>query len=181
MPKGSWQTLSSKIVYQNHWIKLREDKVVQPGGEENIYSDLEKPPGVFIIPVDSDGSIYLIRQYRYPVKKFIYEIPAGTVDAKNSLLSNAKRELFEETGLTAKKWRKLGSYFAAAGHENLKIYTFLATDLDLSTFKLTHHDDDELITKIFKVTPAKLKKMISQNKIECGITLASLCYLFNQK
>ncbi len=155
-----------------------EDKVIRPDGKEGIYGFLEKPPGIFIIAYsDKNKSIYLLKQYRYPINRSIYEIPAGVTVTKNYLLE-AKRELREETGLTAGKWERLGSFYVAAGHESTKIFVYLAGKLsgDISTYK--NQDGDEAIQKIVQVKVKDLRKMILQGRIECGITLASLNLFF---
>jgi len=67
----NWKTIKSKIVYQNPWIKVREDSVIRPDGKKSIYGFLEKYPGVFIIALDSDNPIFFNEEYRYPLKKLI--------------------------------------------------------------------------------------------------------------
>ncbi len=125
MSQRNWKRIDRKLVYDNPWIKLWEDHVIRPDGNEGIYGFLEKIPGVFIVPYDEkDNSIYFLEQFRYPINKTIYEFPAGVID-NPELLSNAKRELLEETGLTAGKWEQLGEFYVAAGHETTKIHVFL--------------------------------------------------------
>lgn len=174
----SWKKLSSKLIYKNPWIKIHEDQVIRPDGNKGIYGYLEKPTGVFIIPYSvKNKSIFLIRQNRYPIKKVIYEIPAGIVSSKN-YLSEAKRELFEETGIKAKNWKFLGRFFIAPGHETTDIRTFLASGFNEHEIK-SHQEGDEAIQKIVEVKVDELPKWIKEGKIECGITLASLLLFLN--
>jgi 8-oxo-dGTP pyrophosphatase MutT (NUDIX family) len=175
-----WQNLSSKIVYQNPWIKVLEDKVIRPDKREGIYGYLIKPVGVFVLPVDTNGTIYLIHQFRYPIKKYIYEIPGGVVNKNETLLQNAKRELKEETGITAKSWKRIGSYYAAAGHETTKMVVYLATNIDISNYTRSLSDGDEIISKIIKLDKIDLIKMIKTGKISCGITLAAISLWLSQ-
>lgn len=174
--KRTWKKIKSKIVYQNPWIKLYEDEVIRPDGKKGIYGYLFKYPGTFIVVLDGD-SIYLIEEYRYPVKKNILNLPAGVVEGKSALKS-AKRELFEETGIIARKWKKLGSFFEAPGHETTSSIIYLATDIDKKKSKMSLQDKTEAINKIIKVKIPKLKQMIIKGKIECGISLAALNLFF---
>lgn len=172
-----WKKISSKIVYKNPWIKIHEDNVIRPNGEKNIYGFLEKPAGNFIIALDKNNFVYLIKEYRYPIQKEILQLPAGTIDSKN-IVQQAKKELFEETGIIALKWKKLGSFYVAPGHETTYVNVFLATNLNLSKIKISNQDNNEVILKIIKVNLFKLKKMILDGKIKCGITLAALNLFF---
>jgi hypothetical protein len=86
-----WKKLSGKLVYKNHWITLHEDQVIRPDGQKGIYGYLEKPVGVFVIAYDNKNrSILLINQHRYPIKKAIFELPAGVAGSSN-YLREAKR------------------------------------------------------------------------------------------
>ncbi|HNY04799.1 MAG TPA: NUDIX hydrolase [Candidatus Woesebacteria bacterium] len=180
MSHSPWQTLSSKIVYQNSWIKIHEDKVIRPDGREGLYAFLSKPAAVFILAKNKDGFFYFIRQYRYPLKKYIYEIPAGVVDDQ-SFLTNAKRELKEETGLVAEKWVSLGKFYIAPGHENVSVHSFLALNLNENLLSKKNQEGDESIQKIIKLSLSQVKKYISSGKIECGITLATWNLYQNSK
>jgi len=175
MPR-TWKTLSSKVVYGNPWIKIHEDQVLRPDGKNGIYSYLEKPPGTFIIAMDDDSNIYLIKEYRYPIKKTIIQLPAGVINKNSTNLYQAKKELFEETGIHAKTWKHLGKFYVGAGHETTLCHTYLATDLDLSQLKTTHQEGDEAIQEIVKVSLKELKKLISSGNFECGISLSALTH-----
>lgn len=172
-----WKKINSRIVYRNPWIKVREDAVVRPDGKKGIFGFLEKYPGVFIIALDSDNSVFLNEEYRYPIKKSLLQLPAGVVDGEN-ILKNAKKELREETGITAKKWKRLGGFFVAPGHETTFINVFLATGLDKASLKTSAQEGDESILRVVKIKIPRLKKMIGRNEIECGLTLASLNLFF---
>jgi ADP-ribose pyrophosphatase len=173
-----WKRIKRQLIYQNPWIKLWEDKVIRPDGKIGIYGFLEKPTGIFIIAYsDKNKSIYFLKQHRYPINKTIYEIPAG-VTSNNNYLSEAKRELKEETGFTAKEWERLGSFFVAPGHETTKIEVYLASKLSAKKSTNKNQEGDEAIQKIIEVKVKDLPKMILQGKIECGITLASLSLFF---
>jgi 8-oxo-dGDP phosphatase len=180
MPKrfGPWTQLSSRIKYKNPWISIQEDKVIQPSGERSVYSYLKKPPGIFIVAF-TGKEIYLLRQFRYVLKKAIYEIPAGTATRTMNALHDAKRELLEETGMRAKRWTRIGKHYNAPGHETTYIITYLAEELDERAVNKQGQEGDESIQRILKVSLRRLRTMIVQGKIECGLTLASLNYFFN--
>lgn len=176
-----WKKISSKIVYKNQWLQLREDTVIRPDGKKGKYSIVERPPVNFVIALDQKGSIFFIKEYRYPIKKTILQLPAGTTDKNESSLSSAKRELFEETGIKAENWNKLGKFYIGPGHENIYANIFLATKLDESQFNKSMQAGDELILKVIKLPIIKIKRLINSDKIECGITLAALNLYFLKK
>ena len=103
--KNPWQTLSSETKYDNPWIKVVENKVINPSGGDGIYGVVHyKNVAVAIIPLDENGYTYLIGQYRYTLNSFEWEVPMGGGSKKESTLNSAKRELLEETGISAKNW-----------------------------------------------------------------------------
>ena len=179
MPKryGPWTQLKSTIRYKNPWISIQEDQVIQPGGEKSIYAFLQKSPGVFIVAFNGRG-IFLLRQYRYAIRRAIYEIPAGVIQGTDHL-SNAKRELFEETGIRAQTWKRLGRYFTAPGHEQTENYAYLATDLDTRTVTKARQEGDESFQAITCVSFPRLRQMLRNGEVQCGITLAALSLFFN--
>jgi len=173
-----WKKLSTKIVYKNQWLQLREDTVIRPDGKKGKYSIVERPPVNFIIASDQKGSIFFIKEYRYPIKKTIIQLPAGTTDKNDDYLSSAKKELFQETGIKAKNWKKLGKFYIGPGHENIYANVFLATNLNISQLNKSVKADDELILKVIKLPIIKIKQLINSGKIECGISLAALNLYF---
>ncbi len=173
-----WKKLNSKIVYKNQWLQLREDTVIRPDGKRGKYGIVERPPANFIIALDQKGSIFFIKEYRYPIKKTILQLPAGTTDKNKSALTSAKKELVEETGLKAKKWKKLGKFYIGPGHESIYANVFLATKLSLTKINKSTQSGDELILKVVKLPMVKIKQLIRLGKIECGITLAALNLFF---
>lgn len=176
MPR-KFKKINSRIVYKNPWIKVREDAVVRPDGKRGIYGFLEKAAGNFIIAIDNHNFIYLINEYRYPVKKIILQLPAGVIDSKN-IVHEAKKELYEETGIVASRWKKIGGFYVAPGHETTYINVFVAEKLDLSKLKVSNQEGNEGIIKITRTSLPKLKKIVLQGKIKCGITLAALNLFF---
>ncbi|RKD17071.1 DNA mismatch repair protein MutT [Pelobium manganitolerans] len=103
-----WQTLGSKQIYDNPWIRLTEHQVINPSGGSGIYGEVHfKNLAIGIIAIDTDDQIYLVGQYRYPLKAYSWELPEGGGPLTEEPLDAAKRELLEETGLVAQKWKEV--------------------------------------------------------------------------
>jgi ADP-ribose pyrophosphatase len=176
MPKriGPWTRLHSREVYKNPFIRIQEDTVLRPDGKRGVYAFLKKSPGIFVVPF-SGKEVYLVRQFRYVLQKHLVEFPGGVIQGKN-LVANAKRELFEETGIRAKRWTRLGKLFHAAGHETTYIIAYLAEDLDVSKLRTSSQEGDESIQKIVCMTIPQIKRAVHKGQIECALTLATLSY-----
>lgn len=139
-----WRTLGSRIVYRNPWLALREDKVLRPDGQEGIYSVVEIPQSVGIVAIDDDGSVALVRQWRYVHSKVSVEIPTGGSEAAETPLAAAKRELREETGLTAGHWSALGAIDNSNGATTDVANLFLAQELQVGPVDRQGDEDVEL-------------------------------------
>jgi ADP-ribose pyrophosphatase len=105
---GPWKIKESQEKYKNSWISVREDKVVRPDGKDGIFGVVEILEGVSVLPLDSDGYVYLTDEFHYAVEKNSIEVVSGAIDKNEKPLDAAKRELKEETGILAKKWTNLG-------------------------------------------------------------------------
>jgi 8-oxo-dGTP pyrophosphatase MutT (NUDIX family) len=110
-----WQRRHSRVVFDNGHLRLREDQVIQPDGAPGTYTYVELPhPVVAIVPVGDDGLVHLVRQWRYPWGRNSWEIPAGHCEPDEAPLVAAQRELAEEVGVRAERWRELGRGFPSA-------------------------------------------------------------------
>ena len=106
--RNPWKCLSTRQVYDNPWISVREDAVVRPDGQPGIYGVVHyKNIAVGVLAVEDDA-LYLVGQYRYTLEQYSWEIPEGGCAPGEDPLEAAKRELEEETGLRARRWRRLG-------------------------------------------------------------------------
>ncbi len=160
--------IESKEVYTCRLFEVTEDKAVDPKSNFEIKRSIVRHPGsAVMLAMDDKKRILLVRQYRLPAGKRLWELPAGKVDEGETPLQAAKRELAEETGYKAKKWRKLASYFASPGFVQERMTVFLATELTAG--EATPMDDEQIEARWF---PRKeLHKMIQAGKIEDGKTI----------
>lgn len=123
------KTMKSDKIYEGKLLNLRVDTVEIPDKKYSKREIVEHPGGVAVIPVASDNSIILVKQYRKAIERFLMEIPAGKLELNEEPRETAIRELKEETGYEAKKIEYLLEFYTSPGFSNEKIYLFLATDL----------------------------------------------------
>jgi 8-oxo-dGTP pyrophosphatase MutT (NUDIX family) len=125
-----WRTLKTRVVYDNPWIRVREDDVIRPDGAPGIYGVVHyKNTAIGVLPIDEEGYTYLVGQYRYTLNCYSWEIPEGGGAAGEEPVEAAKRELREETGLEARSWRSLGRAHLSNSVSDEEAIIFLATDL----------------------------------------------------
>ena len=131
MSENPWQTLGTRAVYANSWLRLREDTVIRPDGQQGIYGVVEMNPTVGVVALNDISEIALVAQWRYTLGRMSVEIPTGGSESSDgSVLAAAQRELREETGLSAESWRELGSIDNSNGVTNDVAHMFLATGLE---------------------------------------------------
>lgn len=161
--------LDSKIVYQNKWMLLREDKIQRRSGAQGIYSVVEKPDFALIMPVQ-DGEIYMVEQYRYPVGRRFWELPQGSLEKQDDLSLDevAAIELKEETGLISKNMIYVGEQFVAYGYSTQKCHIYFATKLEQKSAKL-EEEEEGLISK--KIRLVDFEKMIIDGTIQDAATI----------
>lgn len=123
------QTLDSRLAFEGSFLRLYVDTVKSADGHVGTREYLRHPGAVMIVPLLPDGQVVLEKQFRYPMKRPMVEFPAGKIDAGESPLACAQRELLEETGYRAARWSYLGGLHNAIAYCDEKIEMFLAEDL----------------------------------------------------
>jgi ADP-ribose pyrophosphatase len=163
---------ASKEVYSCRVFRVTEDDASDGKGFDVRRSIVRHPGSAVMLAVDEKSRVLLVRQYRMPAAQYLWEVPAGKIDPGETAAQTAKRELIEETGLRAKKWKKLASFYPSPGYVEEKMTIFLATEL---TQGESHPMDDERIeTRWF--TKKELTEMIRKNKIVDSKTM--IAFLF---
>jgi ADP-ribose pyrophosphatase len=164
-----FKLLASAIVYKNPWISVREDKVVRPGGKEGIFGVIEMVAGSSVLPIDHEGNVLLVKEYKYAVGRVTIEVISGGIDKNETPLGAAKRELMEEIGTEAKEWIELGSVDPFTTVVSSPNYLFLARGLDHFEPKPDEGETIERLTVPFE----KALEMVKQGEI----THAASCVL----
>jgi ADP-ribose pyrophosphatase len=159
--------ISSKLKYKNSLFSVTEDHAVAPDGFEIHRAIVQHPGSAVMMAVDKDKRILLVRQYRLPARAYLWELPAGKLDAGETPLQAAKRELIEETGYRAKKWKKLVTFFPSPGYIAEKMTIFLATGVTAG--QATPMDDERIQTRWF--TSKEIGQAIQKGKILDGKTM----------
>jgi ADP-ribose pyrophosphatase len=158
----------SKEVYKCGLFSVTEDEAVDAKTGFEIKRSVVRHAGsAVMMAVDEKKRILLVRQYRLPAEKYLWELPAGRLDPGEKPLQAAKRELIEETGYRAKTWTKLASFFASPGFVQERMTIFLATDLTAGT--ATPMDDERIEARWF--TSKELADLIREDKIEDAKTM----------
>jgi ADP-ribose pyrophosphatase len=128
---AQWPVVSSSEQFRGRLVTVRADKVRMPGSNVAEREVVVHPGAVAILALDDAGQVLLIRQYRHPVGRLLWEIPAGLRDVAGESLSNAaRRELLEEAGYRARDWRVLADYYSSPGFTTERLRIFLARDLE---------------------------------------------------
>jgi len=174
-PDEKERLISSQVVYQGPLFRVLHDKLIEPGGKESERDVIRHNGSVVILAVDSakskkDPWIVMERQYRHAAGQYLWELPAGKLDAGEESLAGAQRELAEETGYHAKKWKPLVEYYGSPGFLGESMRVFLAEGLIAGD---AHPEDDEEI-EFRLVKLSDVVKMIEKGAIKDGKTLCSV-------
>ncbi|SDL46664.1 8-oxo-dGTP pyrophosphatase MutT, NUDIX family [Catalinimonas alkaloidigena] len=169
--KNNWQTLSSRPIYDNPWVNVREYQVINPRGGEGIYGVVSfKNKALAIVPIDEEQHTWLVGQWRYPLNEYSWEIPMGGGPLSEDILTAAKRELQEETGLTAKKWTELLRIHTSNSVTDEEGFVFIAEDLTPGETLFDETEDLE----IRRLPLREAVAMAMDGRITDSISLAAL-------
>jgi ADP-ribose pyrophosphatase len=166
------KTKASRVVYENRWMRVREDSIERRDGSSGIYGVVEKADFAVIVPLDN-GLIHLVEQYRYPVQGRYWELPQGSWENAPGTdpLDLARAELREETGLTAEIMTHLGHLFECYGHSTQSYNIYLAQELQAGEAQRERTEQD-MVSRAFPVE--EVLAMISDGVIKDAATVAAL-------
>lgn len=169
--KNPWTTLTTKPQYENPWIQVVEHDVLKPNGSPGIYGVVRfKNLAIGVIPIHADGTTVLVGQYRYPLETYSWEIPEGGGRLSIDPLESAKRELIEETGLTAGKWHRYLELHLSNSVSDERAINYLAWDLSEGA---AQPDDTEQLA-IRRVPFAEAVRMAMAGVITDAMAVAGL-------
>lgn len=173
--KNPWTTLSGEEKYDNPWINVTEYQVINPGGGRGIYGKVHfKNKAIGIIPVDHEGNTWLVGQFRYTLNEFHWEIPEGGAPLTEPPLEAAKRELKEETGLTAKKWSQIARLHTSNSVTDEEGFVFLAEDLEAGERQL---EETEADLRVKKLPLQEAIEMVKRGEITDSMSMIGLLML----
>lgn len=176
--RGEWEVKKSKLIYQNPWIAVREDSVIRPDGGKGIYGTVEIKPGAVVMPLDSEGNIYLLKSYLYAINESILTVAGGGIDEGESAMEAAQRELKEEMGISAQKLTSFGIYHQSdAGIIDSKTEIFLAEDLE---FGEADREGTEVLRRI-KMTLDDAVQKVLNGEISHPLTAILILVVHHQR
>ena len=169
------QLISSVTVYQGPLFRIQHDKLIEPDGLKSERDVIRHNGSVVILAMDTSKSkknpwIVIERQYRHAANQYLWELPAGKLDSGEEALAGAKRELAEETGYSAKKWKPLVTYFASPGFLGESMIVFQAEGLVAGDAR--PEEDEKIEFRLVKLN--EVLKMIDKGEIKDGKTLTSV-------
>lgn len=169
--KNPWTTLDIKTTYENPWIKVTHRNVLNPAGNPGIYGVVHyKNIAIAIIPLDKDNNTWLVGQYRYTLNEYSWEIPEGGGPLDEPPLESAKRELMEETGITAATWTEAGKLHLSNSVSDEVALIFVARDL---TFGEAEPEETEDL-KIKKLPFDEVVDMVMRGEITDVLAVSSI-------
>jgi len=171
-PEGQLRVTASRVVYENPWMRVREDTTVLPDGRPGLYAVVEKPPAAVVVPRDGD-QLWMVEQYRHPVGARFWELPQGAwhdrADAPAEEI--ARGELAEETGLRAGRMERLGRLYFAYGLTDQPFDVWLATELTEGEQAL-EETEQGLVVGRFAID--EVRAMVRDGRIADSGTVAAL-------
>jgi 8-oxo-dGTP pyrophosphatase MutT (NUDIX family) len=166
-----WQTLNTNIGYENPWIKVQHNEVLNPSGKPGIYGVVHfKNLAIGVIPLDKDNNTWIVGQYRYALNQYSWEIPEGGGKIGVDPLDSAKRELLEECGLIAHKWEKIMEMHLSNSTTDEHSLVYVARDLEYTESE--PEETEQLIIK--KIPFEELYQMVKRGEVTDGISVAAV-------
>ena len=169
MSENSYQRLNSREIYANHWIQLREDDVIRPGGEPGKFGVVTMRSGSSVLAVNHQQEVYLVKEYKYAAGRDSIEVISGAIEDGEPPLAAAKRELIEEAGLETSRWLDLGHVDPFTTVIRSPNYLFLALDV----VEGESRPEAGEVLEVVKMSFAKALEMVMNGQI----THAASCIL----
>jgi ADP-ribose pyrophosphatase len=166
------RVLKTKTIYTGRVFGVRQDRVIEPGGVPVVRDIVTHRGSVVLLPVFPDGRILLVRQYRHAVGGFLWELVAGRMERGESPLASAKRELLEETGYSARRFRKLLDFFPTPGYITERMLLYAAEGLTAGAAQ--PEADERIVAR--KFTLRQLEGMIRRGSLRDGKSIAGVLY-----
>jgi 8-oxo-dGTP pyrophosphatase MutT (NUDIX family) len=175
LTENNWKTINSKTVYSNAWVELDHREVINPSGNNGIYGLVKfKNKAIGILPIDSEGKIYLVGQFRYAIDEYSWEIPEGGGALEGDPIEAARRELKEETGLVAASWTRLARIHTSNSATNEEGFLFIAEDL--TQLEAEPEDTEVLLVKkvhLYEAVEMVMRSEITDSLSVCAILMAA--------
>lgn len=169
--ENPWTTLTSEKIYDSPWIGLTKHDVLNPNGNPGTYSVVHfKNLAIGILPLDTDYNTWIVGQYRYPINQYSWEIPEGGGQHDVLPLISAKRELHEETGITANKWTKIQEVHMSNSASDEFGILYIAQDLSFGESE--PEDDEQLVVR--KLHFNELYQMVESGEITDSLTVITV-------
>jgi len=170
--KGTAKILSSEIIYQGRVFGLRRDEVLEPSGLRTTREVITHPGSVVVLPVLPDGRIVMVRQYRHATRQYLWELVAGRKEPEETPKQGAARELLEETGYRAKRFKVFLDVFPTPGFLEERMYILLAEGLTAG--EAQPEADEKIEVRAFKLK--ELKQMIKSGRLRDAKSIAGILY-----
>ncbi len=169
--RNPWTTLGSAVRYDNPWIRVVEHQVLNPAGRPGVYGTVHyKHRAIGIVPIDGEGCTWLVGQYRYPLRRYSWEIPEGGGRLDLPAIDSARRELKEETGLTARSWLEIQRLHLSNSVSDEESVAFLAWDLEAG--EAEPEENEEL--RVRRLPFAEALTMALSGTVSDAISVAAL-------
>jgi len=166
-----WKTLESDLKYDNNWISVTEHQVINPSGGKGIYGEVHfKNLAIGILPLDEDYNTWLVGQYRFPLKAYSWEIPEGGGPLGEDPLESARRELLEETGMSARNWKEIQRMHLSNSVSDELSIIYIATDLIQGI--AMPEETEQLVIK--KLPFSEVYQMVLNNEITDSMSVAAI-------
>lgn len=163
-------TISSRHIYSGRIIDVRVDTVRLQNGRESTREIVDHAPSICVVPVDADGNVLMVRQFRKPVDQFLLEVPAGGIESGETPEEATQRELQEEIGYTAENLLALSAFWLAPGWCSEYMYAYLATGLEPAALD---SDEDEFI-EVIRLPLSEVVEAIASGQVQDAKSAASL-------